>query len=148
RWKRGTANCASRFSRPTKISLTTWPGWHLKALHLDDVNPSSAQAFCEFLRGSFVGDESLNSIKRPYLRDTSPPQFAEIVDDRHFFGRADHQVVQLRFEHVRGGRAVFEVEAVNRQEQAVGVEFAHGGFRMGPDKGAGNRPHQAANHDE
>src|SRR5215468_6195558 len=106
---RGRVNCASRFSRPMKICPTIWPGWRFEALHLDNFDSSFSQAFCEFLRRPFLGDKSLYSIEGTYLRDTSPPQFAEIGDDRHFFGRADHHVVQLRFEHVRCRRAVLKV---------------------------------------
>ncbi len=118
------------------------------ALYLDNFNPFFSQALLELRCGSFVGDQSPNPIEWADFGNASAPQFAEVRDDVHFPGRANHDVVQLRFQHVRRGGTILQIETVHGQKQTVRMKFVHGRFGLRSHKGTGHRPEQAANHNQ
>src|SRR5262249_32370856 len=104
--------------------------------------------FGKFRSGSLICNQSLNSVERTDLRDTSATQFAEIRDNIDFFGRTNHYIVQLCFEDVWRGGSGFQIESGPRKGQAGGMKVVHDRLGLRPDKGRRYRTHESANHNE
>lgn len=70
-----------------------------------------------------IRDQSID-LYRADARDTLASQLARIGYNYDLFGNTSHGTVQLRFENVGCGWARFEIQAIDRQKIAIGMQAA------------------------
>ena len=64
-------------------------------------------------------------------RETAPPKLTGVRHHSNFIGRADHDVIQLRFQDIRRGKPLVDIQAIHREEEVIGVQLLEHSLGLG-----------------